>query len=286
MGNIIQQLSRTLPENQHYIDLSGAIHAQSNYLTTISTQTNDPDLKSKITNVQSSLDQLNTDFKQANASSSAVLDHQQKMVDIVDTEKNRLLQKKQTIDNALDGRRRAAVLNESYRQRYSQYAKMVILVTGALVVYVILVLISRFLPFIPSFIFGILYSLLFSVCLIQLYIMYSEINSRDKMYFDQIDLDGPTILSPEQISKNAKDQGEAGNLLGSINLGNCIGPACCSDASGTIWDISNSVCVAKDSLATTSVATTNGFTTLSATYSVSKPTTPNSPNEFEGYTFV
>ena len=105
MGNIIQQLSRTLPENQHYIDLSGAIHAQSNYLTTISTQTNDPDLKSKITNVQSSLDQLNTDFTQANASSSAVLDHQQKMVDIVDTEKSRLLQKKQTIDNALDGRR-------------------------------------------------------------------------------------------------------------------------------------------------------------------------------------
>jgi hypothetical protein len=293
MGNIIQQLSRTLPENQHYIDLSGPIQAQGNYLKTLSSQTNDPNLTSKVTNIQTGLDQLNADFTKANATSSQVLDNQQKMMDIVDTEKSRLLQKKQNIDNALDGRRRAALLNESYRQRYFQYLKMIIAFVITLVIYVILVLLSRTFTFIPSVVFDLIYVLLFAAGFFTIYFMYLDVASRDKMYFDQIDLDGPSILSPDQISKDAKDSEKSGNLLGTINLSSCIGNNCCS--TGTVWDASNSVCVIPSSLlenaivtAATSTASTStsGFTTLSTVYYLSDKAKPNSPSETVGYAFV
>ena len=315
MGNIIQQLSRTLPENQHYIDLSGPIQAQGNYLKTLSSQTNDPNLTSKVTNIQTGLDQLNADFTKANATSSQVLDNQQKMMDIVDTEKSRLLQKKQNIDNALDGRRRAALLNESYRQRYFQYLKMIIVFVITLVIYVILVLLSRTFTFIPSVVFDLIYVLLFAAGFFTIYFMYIDVANRDKMYFDQIDLDGPSILSPDQISKDAKNSANSGNLLGTINLSSCIGNNCCS--TGTVWDASNSVCVISSSLlenavvaatatatatattatdaATTATATsstdststsTSGFTTLSTVYYLADKAKPNSPSETGGYAFV
>jgi len=294
MGNIIQQLSRELPENQHYIDLSGPIQAQGNYLKTLSSQTNDPNLTSKVTNIQTGLDQLNADFTKANASSSQVLDHQQKMMDIVDTEKSRLLQKKQNIDNALDGRRRAALLNESYRQRYFQYLKMIIVFVITLVIYVILVLLSRTFTFIPSVVFDLIYVLLFAAGFFTIYFMYLDVASRDKMYFDQIDLDGPSILSPDQISKDAKDSAKSGNLLGTINLSSCVGNNCCS--TGTVWDASNSVCVIPSSLVAATTATasatadtatsTSGFTTLSTVYYLTDKAKPNSPSETGGYAFV
>lgn len=293
MGNIIQQLSRELPENQHYIDLSGPIQAQGNYLKTLSSQTNDPNLTSKVTNIQTGLDQLNADFTKANASSSQVLDHQQKMMDIVDTEKSRLLQKKQNIDNALDGRRRAVLLNESYRQRYFQYLKMIIVFVITLVIYVILVLLSRTFTFIPSVVFDLIYVLLFATSFFAIYFMYLDVASRDKMYFDQIDLDGPSILSPDQISKSAKDSAKSGNLLGTINLSSCVGNNCCS--TGTVWDVSNSVCVIPSSLVANAVATattstastsTSGFTTLSTVYYLADKAKPNSPSETGGYAFV
>jgi hypothetical protein len=280
----------------NFIDLSGVFQAQKNYLTGLSVNSNDATLNSKVQTLQSQLDQINTNFTNSNASSSQVLDHQQKMIDIVDTEKTRLLQKKQNVDTALESRKRAALLNESYRQRYYQYIRIIIVVIVTLAVYVALVFLSRAFSFIPSFIFDILYVIIFAVGFFVCYFIYLEINSRDKMYFDQIDLDGPSILSPDQISKQKADAGKSGNLLGSINLNGCIGNDCCS--TGTVWDVSGGVCVVESDIqkavssaaaAATSAAAAaskSGFTTISAINNISGSVKPNYPNEFKDYVLV
>jgi len=283
----------------NFIDLSGVFQAQKNYLTGLSVQSADPTLNSKVQTLQTQLDQINTNFTNSNTSSSQVLDHQQKMIDIVDTEKTRLLQKKQNVDNALESRKRAALLNESYRQRYYQYIRMIIVVIVTLVIYVALVFLSRAFSFIPSFIFDILYVIIFAAGVFVCYFIYLEINSRDKMYFDQIDLDGPSILSPDQISKQKAAAGKSGNLLGSINLNGCIGNDCCS--TGTVWDASGGVCVVESDIqkavssaaaaaaaasAAASTGTKSGFTTISAIDNLSRNVKPNSPNEFKDYVLV
>lgn len=276
----------------NFIDLSGVFQAQKNYLTGLSVNSNDATLNSKVQTLQSQLDQINTNFTNSNASSSQVLDHQQKMIDIVDTEKTRLLQKKQNVDTALESRKRAALLNESYRQRYYQYIRMIIVVILTLVIYVVLVFLSRTFSFIPSFIFDILYIITFAVGFFVCYFIYLEINSRDKMYFDQIDLDGPSILSPDQISKQKVAAGKSGNLLGSINLNGCIGNDCCS--TGTVWDVSGGVCVVESDIrkavssaeAAAAAAIKSGFTTISAINNLSRSVKPNSPNEFKDYVLV
>jgi hypothetical protein len=112
------------------------------------------------------------------------------------------------------------------------------------------------------------------------------------MYFDQIDLDGPSILSPDQISKQKAAAGKSGNLLGSINLNGCIGNDCCSI--GTVWDASGGVCVVESDIqkavssaaAAAAAASKSGFTTISAIDNISRNVKPNSPNEFKDYVLV
>lgn len=281
----------------NFIDLSGIFQAQKNYLTGLSVQSSDTNLNGKVKTLQTQLDKINSNFTDSNTSSSQVLDHQQKMIDIVDTEKNRLLQKKQNIDSALESRKRAALLNESYRQRYYQYIRMIIVVIVTLVIYVALVFLSRAFSFIPSFVFDIIYVILFAAGFFICYYIYLDINSRDKMYFDQIDLDGPSILTPDQISKKKNAAGKAGDLLGSITLTGCVGNDCCS--TGTVWDVSGGVCVVQSDIQTAissaaaaatsaaaSTGTRSGFTNISAIDSITRNVKPNSPNEFKDYVLV
>jgi hypothetical protein len=112
------------------------------------------------------------------------------------------------------------------------------------------------------------------------------------MYFDEINLDGPTVLTPNQLANQLKTNANAGNLLGSINLAGCVGNDCCS--TGTVWDPSNSVCIvqptASGSLPITpptkpSVPGAIQFTTLSNIYSINGAK-PNSPNEYANYSIV
>jgi len=202
--------------------------------------------------------------------------------------------KKQNIDNALESQHRTATLNESYRQRYIQYTKMVIVVVISLAIIIAVIFLGRFFTVIPSFIIDVLIFIVMLSATFICYFIYADIAIRDKMYFDEINLDNPTILTPDQLSKQLKVQANAGNLLGSINLIGCVGNDCCS--TGTVWDPSNSVCVvqttASGSLlslpataATTSVPGAIQFTTLSNIYNI-KGAKPNSPNEYENYSMA
>ena len=284
------------------MDLSSIFNLQQNYLTGLTasagnlSQTDTANLSTMVSSVQNQLDALNTGFNQANISGNQILDHQTDMSNIVDTEKTRLLLKKQNVDNALEGKNRAIHLNESYRQRYSHYTHMVMIITFTLAIIVLLTLLSVYFPVIPSFVTSLLSFIIGLIAAIYCYFIYTDIQRRDILNFNELNLSGPNILTPEQIAQQQKASAASGNLLGTLNLGSCVGASCCSG--DTVWDPITSSCLTpadvtmnaaaallKANATSTPTPSQQPFTTLADAYGNNnmKNVSANSPNEFEGY---
>ena len=136
------------------LDLSGIFHIQKDYISGINT--NDPTLISKVAAIQSQLDKLNNDFKSSTDSTYSVLERQQDMLNIVDTEKQRLLMKKDQIDTSIEGKKRGVLLNDSYRQRFEQYTRIIIIIIFTLAIFIVILMIGRNFPFIPEFVLDLL----------------------------------------------------------------------------------------------------------------------------------
>jgi hypothetical protein len=268
-----------------YTDVSGIFQVQQSYYTPLLSGIKDPSLNTSVNSVQTQLDNLNKGFQQANVSTTQVLTHQNDMMHIVDTEKKRLLEKKQNIDNALVEKNRAIELNDSYRQRYEMYIKMVVVVVFGLAILLTFQMIGKYFPMIPSFVISLLIAIDILVVVFMCYFIYLDILRRDPLNFNELNLSGPAVLTPDQIKASTEKAKASGNLLGTVNLGQCIGVSCCS--TGTVWDASNSYCVPGSLDASGNISS---FTTLSLAYQTGdlhkNAVKPSSPNEYENYSKV
>lgn len=227
-------------------DLKGLATLQKNYLNSLSDKTNDPELTNKVNALQAQLSDAHNDFKEADISSSNVLTHQNTVKDIVDTEKERLLQKKQTIDNALVGKQRAIALNDSYQQKQAEYNKIKLAWVIALAISVLSTILKNHLVFIPSLIFNMITIIaLFFASMYSIHI-YIEISRREKINFNKLDLPEPAARTQKEMEDVAKAAAteEGGDLLGGMNLYGCVGSYCCNE--GTKWDSKISKCVHDD----------------------------------------
>jgi hypothetical protein len=233
--------------NIQYIDLSGTFHAQKKYLQDLQyIQGNtivDSTLRNNLTTVSSNLDSLNSNFQSASGNSTAVLTNQQNTKNIVDTELNRLNKKKQTVDSAMEGQKRMVELNDSYRQKYNYYINIMIIFVILLILYICIKMIKDKFPDIPSFVFDILYVLLFIIFLISMYytVYLDNIINRDKLNFNELNYVSPNQLLANQQQDRQK-MANSRNLLDAINLSGCVGNNCC-DPNTSIWDEGNSLCV-------------------------------------------
>jgi hypothetical protein len=261
-----------------YLDLSGLLLAQSNYLTSLNSGS-DADI-SKLRAIDASLGMLLSNWNRANQSSTQVVTNQDKVNSIVQTELTRLQTKKGDIDTAMEGQKRSIQLNDSYRKRFQHYTKMVMIVIVCLAIFVGLILVGRYFPVIPSFVIDILCVLTVSTGIVYTYLIYLDIQSRAKTNFDELSLQNPSLLSTSDIQKKTANAAGNGDLLGSVNFGTCVGSACCSDASGTVWDASQSMCVVKP---------TTSFTTMFVSQQLgdlSKTPKANAPYEYTQYAKV
>lgn len=229
-----------------YIDLSGLLLTQSNYLSAINT--GNADDNAKLTDIQAKLTQLNNDYNKANLSSAQILTQQDVVNNIVIDEKRRLKLKQDEINVELEGKKRGILMNDSYRKRYQEYTKMTTIVIVSLLLCIGLAFLGKVFPFLPSGILTLLCVIIIVVGILLCYYIYSDISSRDKVNFDELNLGNPSLLSPNDIARKQQVAGKQGKLLDSINLGYCVGAACCSDASGTVWDSKQSMCVVKPSI--------------------------------------
>lgn len=227
-------------------DLNGLVALQKEYLKVLENKQNDPELTTKISQLQSELESAHTSFENANISSNNVLTHQEDVTDIVETEKDRLLLKKQSIDNALVGKKRAIELNDSYQKKQAEYNKIKFAWIIALAISVILVILKKNLVFLPSFIFDLFTIIvLFGVSIYTISILI-EVSRREKINFNKLDLPDPAARTAAELQAAAKAAGkkEGGDLLGGMNLYGCVGSFCCSP--GTKWDNDITKCVHDD----------------------------------------
>ena len=227
-------------------DLNGLVALQKEYLRVLKETPDDLDLDLKITKLQKELESAYASLETANVSSNNVLTHQKDVADIVDTEKDRLLLKKQSIDNALVGKKRAIELNDSYQKKQAEYNKIKYAWVIALAISVILVISKKNFEFLPSFVFDLFTILVLFGASIYTISILIEVSRREKTNFNKLDLPDPAARTAAELQSAAKaaSKEEGGDLLGGMNLYGCVGSYCCSP--GTKWENDISKCVHDD----------------------------------------
>jgi len=271
-------------------DLNGLVALQKEYLKILENKENDPTLTTKITQLQTELESAYASLETANVSSNNVLTHQEDVSDIVNTEKDRLLLKKQSIDNALVGKKRAIELNDSYQKKQAEYNKIKYAWVIALAVSVILVISKKKFVFLPSFMFDLFTILVLFGASIYTISILIEVSRREKINFNKLDLPDPAARTAAELQSAAKaaSKEEGGDLLGGMNLYGCVGSYCCSP--GTKWENDISKCVHDDEYEAN--ANQNTFTTMTNTQHINKRrininnVKENCANEYDNYSKV
>ena len=253
-------------QKQYASDLSGIASTSSNEANTRAIN----DLGIKLSELDNALNESNVD-------TNKLILQQQVVNRILSTEDARLDSKRANIDNAISGQKRLMQLNDTYRKRYSAYIRIILIVVFALILIIALIFMKKFLPFIPEFLYTLLYIIILSGTFIFTWLMISDIQKRDKFDYDR--RDRPAPATPDELKKNAEKAAKAGDLLASVDAAlGCRSEGCC--ATGTTYDATSNKCKAAATAAT-------AFTTLNQAYSqepeLRKPVEPYTPNEFEGY---
>jgi hypothetical protein len=160
--------------------------------------------------------------------------------DILNKEQKRLSQKKQEIDDAVNGQNRLIQFNDSYNQRYIYYLKIMIIIVSTLVLFFGLRYISENVDFVPDWIIDITNVVIFSLAFFGIYYTTVDILQRDNMDFNEIKAPPPLTLTTEEIAARQQAALESGNLLGSLTGLECSGMSCCG--SDTMWDTTTNLC--------------------------------------------
>ena len=231
--------------NNTRFDLSGVFQVQKNYLTDLSNSypdvNNAPLVVKYVLDLQNKTKDIDASYEAANTSASAVLTQQNEMIDIVNKEKKRLVESKKLIDQAETSEERKILLTNSNRLLYEEYTKIILCVVAGLVIHIALRFGIKMLTEPISENMNTLYVLLhivnIIVWLIVIMRIYANIQSRNQINFDEIDLPPPDLtgtsayISPASANYN--------NLFKDLNI--CYSENCCGD--GTTWDDKLGMCV-------------------------------------------
>jgi len=187
-----------------------------------------------INNIASNLDALDT-----TVSSSSVLPtltYQNDVNRILEREKNRLDEKKQTVDNAEMSQKRLIDLTTNSTLRNKAINKIYVIITISLLIYLGIRLLNNFISDIIS---DILVIILVSVTIIIVLKMYSDYNGRNNMDYNMIDLGEPGQRS-DSASSAAVAAAASTNLL-DARFNGCVKEACCPK--GSAFNEKYSICV-------------------------------------------
>jgi hypothetical protein len=230
-------------------DINGVLNVQTKYLSDLAAQgNNNPGTVSNgIKNLQDYLNNLNTAITNSGNATAQLLTKQKEVSDIVNAEAARLDTKRQQINNKTYMAKRMAELNDNYKNRQSYINNIFVIVVIGLLIFIALIKMRNWMPFIPGGIFDLLITILFAVVIIVVIMKVYAMNKRDNLNFDELKLPPmPQDNKFEERRANIK----SGNLLG-INPGEmCVGQDCCVEGS-TTWNDAFQKCYPKVILDTT-----------------------------------
>jgi len=237
-----------MPDNNNSADFTSLFNIQKQYLADLTALTPQSGTTGNYAaTLRSNLDNLYNSYGNALPASSAALDNQNQMYNIIQQEKIRLDTKKTGVDSAYATQQRLIQLNESYREKNMKYITILIILIIAISIYLALLMASRNLSFISPFVINLLTALLISGTVIIIAIIIARINKRDNMNFQKL------LFVPPDNSGNVY-----GNIYGNVSLtgyATCIGNICCGPE--TTWDSATGRC---------KIQTTSGFTLMNGLY--------------------
>jgi len=151
--------------------------------------------------IQNNLASIDSSFNSGINALNTALARQDVTYNIVSNEANRLQQKKQSVDNAYDSTRRMVHLNNNYQKRYWDYTKIIMIWVGVLALYLIMNLLTQYVPVIPSILTDILVLIAVIVGAVYSFIIYNNLQNYDMMNYGQINPAAP-VISEETAAKN------------------------------------------------------------------------------------
>ena len=177
------------------------------------------------------------------------LDLQGYLQSIVNIEDKRLNAQSTAIDDAYISKTRMMNLDDSYRKRYNQYLKIVIVVILSAFIVFGLYLIQGNFPVIPSIIIDMLAAItLTGALLLILYILFFNIYIRDTVDYDELNPDylmGNFLIGSGNIIGSGSGSGIKSGVTSASTEKNCVNDSCCDD--GTKWCPSSFQCISTDS---------------------------------------
>jgi hypothetical protein len=173
-----------------------------------------------------------------------------------ESELERLKDKNANATTILSSKERVALLNDSYRKRYSKYVEILVILIVAFLIYLGVAAIQTAFPIIPSVAVDILAAILIAGVLYYVVNIWFELYTRSQLNYDELDL--PAYNASEEIDA-ATLAAKKGILSGKGNT--CVGQACCP--AGFTWDQETNKC-----------KTSPASTTTPSTTSTSSSTTP------------
>lgn len=181
-------------------------------------------------------------YSNIDSSYGIVLQNQNTLANIINTEQSRLEEKKELVDTSIFEQKRAQSLNESYRQKYNYYIYIIVAVISLFVSFIVIGEVSKTITFIPSVVYDLLYIVSITVVGFFIYFTMLDIARRDHMDFSKINVNPPKELSADELEKQRDSNYGGVDMMPKF----CVGSDCCNpedDTSPTIWDIETGRCV-------------------------------------------
>ena len=126
-----------------------------------------------------------------------------KIGDIISNEVNRLKNEKSSVSNLQQDKTRMTSFNDSYRKRYLDYIKIMIVIVIGLVCIWLLNILEK-MQIIPSYINNFIVAMIISITLIICHIIYKDIQKHDLLNYDELSIKSPDLyVEPTSNPSNA-----------------------------------------------------------------------------------
>ena len=234
--------------NDGNFDLSGVFQVQKNYLTDLSNSypnvNNAPLVAKYVLDLQDKIKDTTSSYKKANTSANSILTEQNKMIDIVKSEQERLEKKKMLIDQADQEERRKVLLTDSNRLRKEETTKIIIVLILCIVIHILLFLCVKYFfepPIDPGVntLFILLHLFNFAIWTLVAFYIYINIQTRSHINFNKLELPPPKLTA----SSTSPAISDYSNLF--KDLGLCYSDGCCGE--NTYWDEKAGICTSDSS---------------------------------------
>ena len=195
--------------------------------------------------INKGVDAIDVAVANATDETEKILLRQNEMKGIVDAENERIQKNIKTTETNLLTKNRKMSFVENKRQRSEQYNYILYVFIICLSLIIIAVIGFQYFPFLPDFILQIVVVIVGSFGLIKIFNIYRNLQGRSHLDYNELKLDAPNKISPEEVEKKQKAAAKSGDLLGSIDIGGCSGAECCDTDNDVVWSESSRKCIPK-----------------------------------------